>query len=119
MDPASALYDGTPLTGPDDLRQALLKRSGLLVQTFAENLMTYALGRRLELRRYDRGPQHGSAGRDGRLQDVGVRRRDRQEPGVPNEECGRTRRPRELAETSSAGLKSDAIAGDGDTRWRS
>ena len=47
VDPTSALYDGTPLTGPDDLRQALLKRSGLLVQTFAENLMTYALGRRL------------------------------------------------------------------------
>jgi cytochrome c553 len=47
VDPTSALYDGTPLTGPDDLRQALLKRSRLLVQTFAENLMTYALGRRL------------------------------------------------------------------------
>ena len=25
-----------------------MKRSGVLVQTFAENLMTYALGRRLE-----------------------------------------------------------------------
>ena len=30
-----------------DLRQALLKRSGVLVQTFTENLMTFALGRRL------------------------------------------------------------------------
>jgi uncharacterized protein DUF1585 len=29
------------------LRQALLKRSGLLVQNFTENLMTFALGRRL------------------------------------------------------------------------
>src|SRR5262245_35755694 len=48
IDAASALYDGTPLGGPADLRQALLKRSSVLVYTFAENLMTYALGRRLE-----------------------------------------------------------------------
>lgn len=47
IDPASALYDGTPLAGPADLEQALMKRSGVLVQVFAENLMTYALGRRL------------------------------------------------------------------------
>jgi mono/diheme cytochrome c family protein len=47
VDAASALYDGTPLTGPADLRQALLKRSGVLVQNFTENLMTFALGRRL------------------------------------------------------------------------
>jgi mono/diheme cytochrome c family protein len=47
IDAASALYDGTPLTGPADLRQALLKRSGVLVQNFAENLMTFGLGRRL------------------------------------------------------------------------
>jgi cytochrome c553 len=48
IDAASALYDGTPLGGPDDLRNALLKRSSVLVQNFTENLMTYALGRRLE-----------------------------------------------------------------------
>jgi mono/diheme cytochrome c family protein len=47
VDAASALYDGTPLAGPADLRDALLKRSNVLVQTFAENLMTFALGRRL------------------------------------------------------------------------
>jgi cytochrome c553 len=47
VDPASALYDGTPLAGPADLRQALLKRSGVLVQNFTENLMTFAVGRRL------------------------------------------------------------------------
>jgi Protein of unknown function (DUF1588)/Protein of unknown function (DUF1592)/Protein of unknown function (DUF1585) len=47
VDAASALYDGTPLTGADDLRRALLRRSRVLVQSFAENLMTYALGRRL------------------------------------------------------------------------
>jgi hypothetical protein len=48
VDAASALYDGTPLAGAADLRQALLRRSSVLVQTFTENLMTYALGRRLE-----------------------------------------------------------------------
>jgi mono/diheme cytochrome c family protein len=47
VDAASALYDGTPLTGPEDLHQALLKRSTSLVRTFTENLATYALGRRL------------------------------------------------------------------------
>ena len=47
VDAASTLYDGSPLTGPADLRQALLRRSGVLVQTFTENLMTYAIGRRL------------------------------------------------------------------------
>jgi len=47
VDAASALYDGTPLAGPGDLRGALLKRSRVLIQTFTENLMTFALGRRL------------------------------------------------------------------------
>jgi cytochrome c553 len=47
VDASSSLYDGTPLAGPADLRQALMKRSDVLVQTFTENLMTYALGRRL------------------------------------------------------------------------
>jgi hypothetical protein len=47
VDAASTFYDGTPLAGPSDLRRALLARTDVLVQTFAENLMTYALGRRL------------------------------------------------------------------------
>ena len=42
------LYDGTPLHGPEDLRAALLTRSTSLIRTFTENLMAYALGRRLE-----------------------------------------------------------------------
>ena len=47
VDAASTFYDGTPLAGPADLRAALLKRSDSLVRTFTENLMTFALGRRL------------------------------------------------------------------------
>ncbi len=48
VDASSTFYDGAPLTGPADLRQALLTRTDVLEQTFAENLMTYALGRRLD-----------------------------------------------------------------------
>ena len=42
------LYDGTPIHGPADLRAALLRRPESLVRTFTENLMAYALGRRIE-----------------------------------------------------------------------
>lgn len=42
------LYDGTPIEGPADLRTALLSRPEALVRTFTENLMAYALGRRVE-----------------------------------------------------------------------
>lgn len=42
------LYDGTPLHGPGDLRTALLRRPESLARTFAESLMAYALGRRIE-----------------------------------------------------------------------
>jgi Protein of unknown function (DUF1592)/Protein of unknown function (DUF1588)/Protein of unknown function (DUF1585)/Protein of unknown function (DUF1595)/Protein of unknown function (DUF1587) len=48
IDASGELYDGTPLTGPEDLRQALLGRSTSFIRTFAENLMAYALGRRVE-----------------------------------------------------------------------
>ena len=47
VDPASTLYDGTPLTGAADLQAALMKRSDVLVRNFTENLATYALGRRI------------------------------------------------------------------------
>jgi hypothetical protein len=48
IDPSGVLPDGTAINGPDDLRQALLRRPGQFVQTFAEGLMTYATGRKLE-----------------------------------------------------------------------
>jgi hypothetical protein len=48
LDTRGTFYDGTPVTSPADLRQVLLKRPTPLVRTFTENLMTYALGRRLE-----------------------------------------------------------------------
>ncbi|MBI4476008.1 MAG: DUF1592 domain-containing protein, partial [Acidobacteria bacterium] len=48
VDATTTLYDGTPMAGPADLRQALLKRPRVLIQNFTENLMTFALGRRLD-----------------------------------------------------------------------
>ena len=42
------LFDGTPITSAADLRAALLSRPVPLVRTFTENLMAYAIGRRME-----------------------------------------------------------------------
>jgi hypothetical protein len=48
IDATGDLYDGTRMNGPVGLRQALLKHSGVIITSFTENLMTYALGRRME-----------------------------------------------------------------------
>ncbi|HXP89160.1 MAG TPA: DUF1592 domain-containing protein [Bryobacteraceae bacterium] len=45
IDSAGELPDGTQIKGPDDLRNALLRRPEQFVQTFVENLLTYAIGR--------------------------------------------------------------------------
>jgi mono/diheme cytochrome c family protein len=48
VDAAGVMYDGTPIDGPAGLRSAVLKHSDMFVRTFTENLMTYAIGRRVE-----------------------------------------------------------------------
>ncbi|HUE87035.1 MAG TPA: DUF1592 domain-containing protein [Vicinamibacterales bacterium] len=48
IDPSGTLYDGTEINGPAALRQALLKRSDVVLSSFTESLLTYALGRRVE-----------------------------------------------------------------------
>jgi hypothetical protein len=48
LDTHGQLYDLTPITSPSELTRALLKRPVPLVRTFTENLMAYALGRRLD-----------------------------------------------------------------------
>jgi hypothetical protein len=66
IDSSGELPDGTPIKGPDDLRQALLRRPEQFVQTFAEGLLTYATGRKLEaydmpaVRRIVRGSAAGN-----------------------------------------------------------
>jgi hypothetical protein len=42
------LWDGTPVDGPVELREALLEYSPQFVRSFTEKLMTYALGRGVE-----------------------------------------------------------------------
>jgi hypothetical protein len=48
IDPAGTLYDGAQISGPTGLRQALLKRSDVVLTSFTESLLTYAVGRRVE-----------------------------------------------------------------------
>jgi hypothetical protein len=48
VDSVGDLYDGTKMDGPAGLRQALLEHSDMVLRSFTENLMTYALGRRVE-----------------------------------------------------------------------
>jgi len=48
VDASGQLYDGSAINGPTGLRGALLKRKETVLRTFTENLMAYALGRRLE-----------------------------------------------------------------------
>jgi len=48
VDTEGVLYDGTKIDGAAALRSALLKHQDVFLETFAENLMTYALGRRVE-----------------------------------------------------------------------
>ena len=48
IDASGKLPDGTQISGPDDLRKALLARPDQFVQALTMNLMTYALGRTVE-----------------------------------------------------------------------
>ncbi len=48
LDTRGSLYDGTPVSSPAELSRALLARPIPLVRNFTENLMAYALGRRVE-----------------------------------------------------------------------
>jgi hypothetical protein len=48
VDSIGDLYDGTKMNGPAGLREGMLKHSDIFLETFTENLMTYALGRRVE-----------------------------------------------------------------------
>lgn len=49
IDTATELFDGTAVNSPAGLKQALLNHSEAIIRNFTEHLMTYALGRRLEV----------------------------------------------------------------------
>jgi hypothetical protein len=48
IDPTGKLANGRPVSSPIDLRETLLADPDQFVQTVVQNLMTYALGRRVE-----------------------------------------------------------------------
>ncbi|HEV3059780.1 MAG TPA: DUF1592 domain-containing protein [Vicinamibacterales bacterium] len=48
VDVVGDLYDGTKINGPSGLRDALLRHQDMVLRSFAENLLTYAIGRRVE-----------------------------------------------------------------------
>ncbi|HYV98470.1 MAG TPA: DUF1592 domain-containing protein [Gemmatimonadaceae bacterium] len=48
LDTKGKMYDGSPVASPADLTAALIKRPIPLARSFTENLMAYALGRRVE-----------------------------------------------------------------------
>ena len=50
INPEGTLYDGTELSGPGDLREALEQRADVVVTTFTESLLSYAIGRRVDYR---------------------------------------------------------------------
>jgi hypothetical protein len=48
LDTRGRLYDGTDITNPQELSNALLRRPAPLVRNFTANLLAYAVGRRVE-----------------------------------------------------------------------
>ena len=48
IDASGVLPDGTTFNGPASLREVLLGKKDLFVETFTERLLTYALGRGVE-----------------------------------------------------------------------
>jgi hypothetical protein len=48
VDTSGQLFDGSTITGPDGLRDALLRHQDVVLLSFTRSLMTYALGRRVE-----------------------------------------------------------------------
>ena len=48
IDASGALPDGTTFDGPGELREILLSKKDMFVETFTERLLTYALGRGVE-----------------------------------------------------------------------
>jgi len=48
IDSVGELYDGTKMSGPAGLREGLMKHSDMVLRSFTENLLTYAIGRRVE-----------------------------------------------------------------------
>ena len=99
IDSAGVLYDGTKIEGPAGLRDALLRHSDVFLVTFTENLMTYAIGRRVEY--YDeptiRAIIHDAARNDDHISSFIL--------GIVNSQAFRMARPPAPAQTTEAATR--------------
>ena len=86
VDTSGRLADGTPLTGPADLRKAVLSRSDAFVTTATEKLFIYALGRPVHSLRHADGPHRRPPRRQGWQPVLVAAARDRRERRV-SEAC--------------------------------
>ncbi|MBI1809747.1 MAG: DUF1592 domain-containing protein [Gemmatimonadetes bacterium] len=100
LDTHGQLYDGTPVSTLPELRAALLRMPTPLLRTFTQNLMAYALGRRVEyydqpaIRRIVAAAEPGGY----RMQDLVL--------GVVASDAFRMRRVPPAATPTDAGVKS-------------
>ncbi len=99
LDTRGRMYDGTEVSSPADLTNALLKRPLPLVRAFTENLMAYALGRRVE--DYDQ-PAVRAIARDGGTNGYRV---SSFILGVVNSSAFRSKRADGAAETQDKGQR--------------
>ena len=99
VDVVGELYDGTKMDGPAGLRDALLQHQDVFLRSFTENLLTYALGRRVEYYRHADGSRDRPRRGEERQQAVGVRPGHRQQPGVPDGEPERAEDGRRRLQT--------------------
>jgi len=97
VNPVGELYDGQVMEGASDLRSALLSHEEAILRSFTENLMAYALGRRVEY--YDmpavRRIVREAGAEDGRMSAfiLGVIRSDAFQYSMAEETTSRLPRP--------------------------
>ena len=99
LDTRGTFYDGTPISTPEELRTVLLKRPIPLLRTFTENMLAYAMGRRVEY--YDqvaiRAIVNGAEANDYRMSSFIL--------GVAKSDAFRMKRPEVPAATESGDVQ--------------
>ena len=101
LDTSGDFYDGTPVSSPDQLVEALLVRPIPLVRTFTEHLLAFAVGRRAEA--FDQ-PTIRAIGRDAEANDY---RMASLIMGVIRSDAFQRKRAETLPETTLAPLENN------------
>lgn len=103
LDTRGQLYDGSPVSSLPELRAALLKHPTPIVRSFTQNLMAYALGRRVEY--YDQ-PTIRRIQKDA---EVGGYKFDRFVMGIVTSDAFRMRRVSAAVSANASTKSSDGI----------